>query len=143
MRSLRGSSKRRITSQLLNASPQKKNSRPHRRRISWQVQSFSRRPITKFRSTIIINGGATSKARTGVTRSVRKAILKAKRTIRWCTLRTLMLKLTQNGQANVCQPKRSLNLRRALASQERCTCGAMNSGPTANGWPTRGRENFR
>jgi len=52
-------------------------------------------------------------------------------------------KRTRNGRANVCRPKRSLNLRRAAVYQEKLTCGAMNFVLTANGWPTRGRENFR
>src|SRR3954452_8497054 len=140
MRSLRRSSERRVTLQLLNARPQKKNSRLHPRRISWQVQSFSRRPITKFPSTIIINGGATSKARTGVIRSVRKATSKARKITQCCTSLTLTRKLTRNGRVNVCQPKRSSNLRHAVVCQERHTSGATNFVPTANGWPTRGRE---
>src|SRR6476661_1458060 len=143
MRSLRSSSGQRNTSQLLNALQQKKSSRLHQRRISWLAQSFSRQPITKFPSTITINGGATLKARTGVTRSVRKAILKARRTIPWWRLRTLMRRLTQNGRVNVCRPKRSLNLLHAAVCQEKHTCGATNFASTENGWPTRGRENFQ
>src|SRR4029077_12487256 len=113
------------------------------RRISWLGQSFLRRPITKCPSTITINGGATSKARTGVTRSVRKAILKAKKTIpRWRS-RTLTRKLTQNGRVNVCRPKRSLNLLRAAVCQGRHTGGATNFVPTENGWPIRGKEHFQ
>src|SRR5260370_33594655 len=143
MRSLRSSSGQRNTSELLNALQQKKSSRLHPRRISWLAQSFSRQRITKLLSTITINGGATSKARTGVTRSVRKAILKARRTIPWWRLRTLMRKLTQNGRVNVCRPKGSLNLRRAAVCQEKHTCGATNFVPTENGWPIPGREHFQ
>src|SRR4029078_214724 len=113
------------------------------RRISWQVLWFSRRPITKCRLTIIINGGPTSKARTGVPRWGRKVILKAKRTIPSWKLRTLTRKLTRNGRVNAYRPKPSLNLLRAAVSQERHTYGATNFVPLENGWPTPGREHFR
>ena len=39
--------------------PPKKSSRLRPRKILWPAQSYLRRRITKFRSTIIINGGAT------------------------------------------------------------------------------------
>src|SRR6266446_7880378 len=135
--------RRPATSRLRNGLQQRKNFRRRRLKILSQARWCLRRPITKFHSPIIINGGATSKALTGVTRSDRKAISKGKRIILWCRSLTLTRKRTRNGPGNVCQLKQSLNLPRAAGYREKRTCGAMNFDLVENGWRTRGREDFR
>jgi len=143
MGSSRNLLKRLATLRLGNGHQPRKNFRLRRLKISWLAELCSRRPNTTFRSPITINGGATSRERTGVTRSGRKAISKARRIIRCCRSLILTRKRTRNGQVNDCQLKRSLNLPHAAGCPEKPTCGAMNFGPMENGWPTRGRENFR
>src|SRR5437867_2351251 len=143
MGSSRSLLKRLATLRLRNGHQRRKNFRLRRLKISWLAELSSRRPNTTFHSPITIGGGATSKELTGGTRSGRKAISKARKIIPCCRSLILTRKLTRNGRANVCRLKPSLNLLRAAGCQEKHTCGAMNFGPTGNGWPTPGRENFQ
>src|SRR4029453_19061778 len=106
-------------------------------------QLFLRRPITRSHSTIIFNGGPTSRARTGVTPSGPIATSREKKNIPSSKSRTRTLRHMPNGPGNVCRPKRHSNLRRAEVCLEKHTSGETNSGLTGNGWPTPGRENFR
>src|SRR5262249_34571945 len=126
MRNSRNLLRRPGTSRLRNVLQQGKNFRQLRLKILWQARWYSRQPTTKVHSRIIINGGATSKALTGVIRSDRKATSKAKIIIPWCRSLILTRKRTRNGPGNVCQLRQSLNLPRAAGYPEKPTCGAMN-----------------
>src|SRR2546430_1623432 len=141
--SSRNSPNRRATGRSRNELRQKKNSRLRLPKILSPAASCSHLLITRSLSLIIINGGATSKARTGGTRSGRKAISKARKIILCCRSLILTRKHMRNGRENVCQLKRSLNSPRAAGYPERHTFGAMNFVPVGNGWPTRGRESFQ
>src|SRR6266699_1220537 len=119
-------------SRLRNAR-QPKKSFPLRQSRTWSpAESCSRRPTTKWRSTIITNGGVTSKVRIGDTRRDRRAISKGRKNIRLSKSLFRTRKLTRNGRANVCRPKRSLNLPRASVCREKHTSWAMNVVPVEN-----------
>jgi hypothetical protein len=72
----------------------------------------------------------------------RKATSRERKNIPSSRLLIQMRRPTQNGRGNVCQPRRSLNLRRVVAYLEKSMYGAMSFAPVENGWPTHGRENF-
>src|SRR2546430_10298159 len=141
--SSRNSPNRRATGRSRNELRQKKNSRLRLPKILSPAASCSHLLITRSLSLIIINGGATSKARTGGTRRDRKATLKGRKNILWCKSLTRTRKHMRNGRANVYRVKRSSSLRHAVVYQEKRTFGAMNFVPVGNGWRTRGRESFQ
>src|SRR4029453_14298005 len=102
-------------------------------------QLFLRRPITRSHSTIIFNGGPTSRARTGGTRSGPIATSREKKNIPSSKSRTRTLRHMPNGVGNGCRPKRNSNSPRAEVCLEKHTYGETNSSPTGNGWPIPGR----
>src|SRR4030095_13775047 len=83
------------------------------------------------------------KAPTGGIRWGRRAISKERENIPSSKSLIRTRRHTQNGQANVCRPKPSLNLRPAVVCREKSMYGAMSFALAENGWRIHGRGNFR